>query len=69
MSDFIRKDMKKWYPELYLESRVKIVEVGKELLSTFGKDIQKYVRKHFLKNNVEVITELGVKEVRRNELG
>ena len=63
----ILKDMKKWFPELYLEAKVKIVEVGKELLSTFGKDIQKYVRRHMLKNNVEVITELGVKEVRRNE--
>ena len=39
LNDFIKKDMKKWYPELYLESKVKIIEVGKALLSTFGKDI------------------------------
>jgi len=39
LNDFIKKDMKKWYPELYMESKVKIIEVGKALLSTFGKDI------------------------------
>jgi NADH dehydrogenase FAD-containing subunit len=36
-------------------------------MSSFGKDIQKYVREKFLKDNVEIINELSVKEIRRND--
>lgn len=64
LNQFIKEDVKRWYPDLYEETRVKIIEVGKELLGTFSSDIQDYVRKKFLKDNIEIITELSVKEIR-----
>ena len=50
-----------------MEARVKIIEVGKSLMSTYALDIQDYVREKFLKDNIEIITELSVKYIRRNE--
>ena len=67
LNQFIKEDVKRWYPELYLEARVKIIEVGKSLMSTYALDIQDYVREKFLKDNIEIITELSVKDIRRNE--
>ena len=67
LNQFIKEDVKIWYPELYLEARVKIIEVGKSLMSTYALDIQDYVREKFLKDNIEIITELSVKDIRRNE--
>ena len=40
LNQFIKEDVKRWFPELYLESKVKIIEVGRDLMSSFGKDIQ-----------------------------
>lgn len=67
LNQFIKEDVKKWYPELYLQSRIKIVEVGKELLSSFSLDIQDYVRNKFLKDKMEIVTEVSVKNIARND--
>ena len=64
--DFITKDVIRWYPDLKGATRVTVIEAGDHLLGNFHSRIVKKVERTFKSRNIEVLTNLAVKEVNGN---
>ena len=61
--DFLKGDVAKWYSDLRDDVRVVVIEREKHLLGAFDSQLQRYVERRFRSRNVEMLTEVSVKEV------
>lgn len=66
LHDFITKDIIRWYPDLRGATRVTVIEASDHLLGNFHSRIVKHVEKTFRSRNIEVLTNLAVKEINEN---
>ena len=66
LHDFLNDDVSKWYPDLRHHVRVVMVEASGHILGTFNSALVDYVEKLFHSRNIDVMTNMTVKEVRGN---
>ncbi|KJP88654.1 hypothetical protein AK88_01734 [Plasmodium fragile] len=62
-ADFINKDVKRKYKNIFPFISVSIIEGGKNLLPTFTQNISDFTKKTFHSSNINVLTNYYVKEV------
>ncbi|EUD67973.1 NADH dehydrogenase [Plasmodium inui San Antonio 1] len=62
-ADFINKDVKRKYKDIFPFISVSIIEGGKNLLPTFTQNISDFTKKTFLNSNINVLTNYYVTEV------
>lgn len=67
LSDFLEKDVRKQYPEIYAHASVILVE-GNELLSNFSKKIRDFTLRKMRKRKVDVRLKKFVSKVSENYL-
>ena len=63
MDDFLRQDLKKWFPELMPYVRITLLEAQDDILSAFDKSLSSYTTRHFTRQHIRVRTKAAVKEV------
>merc|ERR1719476_1338136 len=63
LSDFIKNDLKKRYPQVAEHFRVTLVEALPGLLTMFQKNVGAYVQEHLTNQGVEIKLNAMVKEV------
>ena len=63
LSDFLKSDVAKWYPEEAGLATVTLVEAGDRILGPFDAALSEYYREHLLKAGIDVRTKTAVKEV------
>jgi NADH:ubiquinone reductase (non-electrogenic) len=56
LNDFLAEDLSKWYTELVAESRITLVEAGREILSTFDEKLRQYATDLFRRERISVLT-------------
>jgi NADH dehydrogenase FAD-containing subunit len=54
----------KYYPELFDDVRIKIIEASDHILGSFNRTLSSYVEKIFKKRNVELLTSTHVAEIK-----
>ena len=64
LSDFVSKDAKAWYPDLYQKVSIKLVKHSGELLDHFNKELRKYAHSSLVNSNIEVLTGISVTEIK-----
>lgn len=67
LDEFIKQDVKKWYPELINLSNVSIIEIAPKVMPSYSTDIQNYVEDEFKKKDIKIMNGTSVKEIRRND--
>lgn len=65
--DFLKKDVSKWYPDLYHHARVTIVEASGHILGSFASSLVGYVETLFKSRRVHVLTGKAVSEIRDDQ--
>ncbi|CAE8725670.1 unnamed protein product [Polarella glacialis] len=63
LSDFVQKDLRRFYPALDQFVRIVLVHRGKTILPSFSEDLQRSARETLESQGIEVWTSSGVKEV------
>jgi len=63
LSDFLRDDVAKWYPEEAKQAKVTLVEAGPRILGPFDAALAEYYRGHLVARGVEMRTATSVTEV------
>lgn len=71
MHDFIKHDLRKYYPHLQDYIRITLLEAGGHLLSAFDQRLSEYTEKHFRRQQITVLTGSRVMRVHADaiELG
>jgi len=64
LHDFLREDLRKWYPALADRIRITIVEASPTILNTFDDELSAYALKLFQRDRIEVRTGAVVKAVK-----
>lgn len=64
LSDFIERDIVRWFPELAPQSHILVLEARGEILSQFDARLSHYAINHLKKTRVDLRTGTAVKEVR-----
>eukprot|EP01080_Neovahlkampfia_damariscottae_P012131 gene12131-5622_t len=52
--DFIRQDLKKLYPSLYLDAKITVVEASPTVLSAFDAQLQEYAQNRFRRQHIQI---------------
>ena len=52
--DFIRQDLKKLYPSLYLDAKITVVEGSPTVLSAFDAQLQEYAQNRFRRQHIQI---------------
>ncbi|UJR34474.1 hypothetical protein I4U23_021881 [Adineta vaga] len=69
LSDLIHDDLKNYYPQLVSNDvKITLIQSTDHILSTMDKKISEYTEKHFHRENIEVLTNTRVKEVKEREV-
>lgn len=68
LSDFIHKDLKRWYPNLSKYFSVTLVQSADHILNTFDEKISIYTAQKFSRSNIEVLCNHRVNEVTPKEI-
>ncbi|CAF1125158.1 unnamed protein product [Adineta ricciae] len=69
LSDLIHEDLKNYYPQLVTNDvKITLIQSTDHILSTMDKKISEYTEKHFHRENIEILTNTRVKEVREREV-
>ncbi len=63
LSEFLEKDVRKWYPDLADLVSLSIVEAGPNLLAGFDETCWQYYTKHLRAHNVDVRTGCAITSV------
>ena len=63
LSEFLEKDVRKWYPDLADLVSCSIVEAGDHLLAGFDENCWRYYTKHLREHNVDVRTGCAITSV------
>ena len=63
LSEFLEKDVRKWYPDLADLVSCSIVEAGDHLLAGFDENCWRYYTKHLREHNVDVRTGCAITAV------
>jgi NADH:ubiquinone reductase (non-electrogenic) len=61
--DFIKQDLKKIYPSLYLDAKITVVEGSPQVLGAFDDQLQEYAQQRFRRQYIKIKTGTRVKEV------
>jgi NADH dehydrogenase/NADH:ubiquinone reductase (non-electrogenic) len=59
--DFLKNDVSRWYPDLYIRSKVKMIELSPHILGSFDASLVSYVESLFASRNIEMMTNTGIK--------
>eukprot|EP00004_Rigifila_ramosa_P011865 TRINITY_DN2541_c0_g2_i2.p1 TRINITY_DN2541_c0_g2~~TRINITY_DN2541_c0_g2_i2.p1 ORF type:complete len:349 (+),score=110.33 TRINITY_DN2541_c0_g2_i2:643-1689(+) len=68
LSDFIRNDLKRWFPEVRGRVKITLIESQQHLLSSFNPDLVQYTEQTFSELGIEMLTGCSVKEVKEKEI-
>ncbi|EEB06498.1 NADH dehydrogenase [Schizosaccharomyces japonicus yFS275] len=68
MGDFIRHDLKKWYPDLADDFQVTLLEALPSVLPMFTEKGRMYAVKHFADSGINIQTRTALKEATKEEL-
>lgn len=68
ISDFIKYDVHKWYPDLDKHVKITLIEASPKILGSFKPSLSDYTMKLFSKRKIELLTKHTVKEVRQHEI-
>jgi NADH:ubiquinone reductase (non-electrogenic) len=68
LNDFLVEDLSKWYTELVAESRITLVEAGKEILSTFDEKLRRYATSVFRRERITILTGSPVTAVEESSI-
>ncbi|WBW74420.1 external mitochondrial NADH dehydrogenase (ubiquinone) Nde1/Nde2 [Schizosaccharomyces osmophilus] len=63
MADFIKDDLKSWYPELANDFSVTLIEALPSVLPMFSSKLREYTKSLFAKTNINIRTNTALKEV------
>lgn len=63
MDDFLKEDLKLWYPELAEKVKITLVEATNNILPMFSKSLIEYTEKHLTESKVELLKNTIVKGV------
>ena len=66
LDDFIKVDVKRWYPELVDLSTVSLIDSWNKIMLFYSSDIQNHVEDEFKKKDIRIINKTYVKGIRRN---
>ena len=61
----MKEDAKRWYPDLYSQVSIKIIEPSPELLGNFSQDLKKYVMHRFRSCNIDIINGVSCTAIER----
>ncbi|KAG9010273.1 NADH:ubiquinone oxidoreductase [Tulasnella sp. 427] len=64
LHDFIKDDLRSWYPELADKLKITLVEALPNVLPMFSRELIQYTESTFKEQNIEVLTKTMVKEVK-----
>lgn len=68
LSDFIARDLSKWYPELKPYFRISLLEPSPDVLPKFRRAVGEHVRKFLLEKNVEIRCNASVQSLEPNSV-
>ena len=68
LSDFVRNDLRRFYPKLAPLVRIILIHRGKTLLPDFGESLQKAAREFLETQGIEVVLETTVDEVSKQQV-
>ncbi|MEX2016521.1 MAG: FAD-dependent oxidoreductase, partial [Candidatus Hydrogenedentales bacterium] len=63
LHDFVTRELRRWFPRLYREAAIVLVEAQNEILTSFDRKLSAYAKAHFLHSGIEVRTQTAVKAV------
>jgi len=66
MSDFLRQDLSKWFPELMPYVKITLLEAKEDILTAFDVSLSSYTTRHFARQHIRVRTNAAVKKVQSN---
>ncbi len=65
LHDFIRRDIRKWFPDLVAQSRITLLEATDRILHSFDDDLTRYTLKRFRRDGIDVRTASMVEKVEK----
>ncbi|CAF1357024.1 unnamed protein product [Rotaria sp. Silwood1] len=69
LADLVREDLQSYFPRLVANDvKITLIEALDHILSTMDKQISDYTERHFHRENIEVLTNTFVKEVKQQEI-
>jgi len=68
LHDYVHEDLQRYFPKLAPKIRITVIQSGEHILNTFDLKISNYAEKTFQRENIEVITNARVIEVRPTEI-
>lgn len=63
LHDFVREDLRKFYPNLMQYLKITVVEAGDDILGPFDQSLRDYVKKLFKKRSIDIKTKTAVTSV------
>eukprot|EP00871_Galdieria_phlegrea_P005488 jgi/Galph1/5940/GphlegSOOS_G4612.1 len=63
LHDFLVQDLKRYYPKLFSDVKVILLQSGESILTQFDRTLQEKALENFRQSNIEVITKARVTEV------
>ncbi|KAG8905734.1 NADH:ubiquinone oxidoreductase [Tulasnella sp. 403] len=64
LHDFLKEDLRAWYPELADKLRITLVEALPNVLPMFSRELIQYTESTFKEQNIQILTKTMVKEVK-----
>jgi NADH:ubiquinone reductase (non-electrogenic) len=68
LHDFLEDDLKKWYPDMAGKFKITLIEAMSNVLPSFSKKMIKYTEATFKQNNIEILNNTMVKEVKERSV-
>ncbi|KXN67666.1 pyridine nucleotide-disulfide oxidoreductase family protein [Conidiobolus coronatus NRRL 28638] len=68
LHDFLEDDLKKWYPDMAGKFKITLIEAMNNVLPSFSKKMIKYTEATFKQNNIEILNNTMVKEVKERSV-
>ncbi len=66
--DFLRDDVRKWYPDLARLARIVLLEAMETILSSFDKKLSEYTAKFFARENIAIRTKSPVIKITKHAI-
>ncbi|KXN67665.1 alternative NADH-dehydrogenase [Conidiobolus coronatus NRRL 28638] len=68
LHDFLEDDLKKWYPDMAGKFKITLIEAHQHVLASFSKQMINYTESTFKENNIEILNNTMVKEVKERSV-
>jgi NADH dehydrogenase FAD-containing subunit len=69
LSDFLRSDVAKWYPDLAPRAKITLVEASPRILGSFDAALVDYYTRHMISRGIDLRLGTAIKAVARSESG